>query len=421
MMMRRLFITILTIFLHYSACAEAAISGGDLFGRYVGILHPSLSIDIMYSDNIYKTPDQKKSDFITTFSPSIWLSVPGTREKPSKIDVSNTTPGGLSLELTKKDTFRRYQTFFYYSPQVIKYLDFSEESIDNNTFGGVFQLNLRGGLSINFIEQYQSSHEALGGGMSLFQDKYTSNLVYFIVSYDMTEKTSLRVDFSNFQLTYNSDWLDYGNRADNLFAAYFYYKILHKTSLFGEIEYLNVGYDTDGFYDSNEVRYFAGVKWEITDKTDGRFKTGYGTKNFAEGGVNNSGDLILELKVDFTFTPKTRVSLTGLRRNTETTVLNTEYSMLNSFLANYYQSINNKITLNFGMLFSIEQFVGNVLYGNDVSERKDSRFRLLSAVNYKFNDRLSARAQYTYANRSSSVDDFDYGNNILMISITGSL
>ncbi len=420
MIKKILSIVFCTILFSLTVSAAQGISG-DIFGKYVGILHPSLTIDGNYSDNIYKTGDNTESDFIIAMSPSVWLAFPGISDKLSEIDTSNTTPGGLSLELTKSDTFRRYQTYFYYSPEIRKYLSLSEESIENHRLGGIFQFNLRGGLSINFIEQFQNSHEALGAGLTRFHDKFRSNLFHAIFFYDATEKISLRGDYSNFQIGYADTQLRYGNRSDNLFSTYIYYKVMPKTSVFGEIEYLGVSYENFGFYESNEIRYFAGVKWDITAKSEGSFKTGFGTKNFTEGVADNSGELILELTTDFIFTPKTKVNITGLRRSTETTVLDTEYSLVNSFLVDYNQTITDKIGFNFGLLFTSENYKGDRLYGDEILERTDSINRFLSAVEYRIKDRFTTKAEYSYTKRGSNVSYYEYANNVFVISLTGAL
>ncbi len=420
-MIKKIFFIIFCVILFSLSVPAAQGISGDIFGKYVGILHPSLSIDGKYSSNIYKTSDNTESDLIITMSPSVWLAFPGIREKLSEIDTSNTAPGGLSLELTKGDTFRRYQTFFYYSPEIKKYLSLSKESIEDHRLGGIFQFNLRGGLSINLIEQFQNSHEGLGIGLTRYQDRYKSNLFHMILFYDVTEKISLRGDFSNYRISYAGTRVTYGNRSDNLFSTYVYYKVMPKTSVFGEIEHLRVGYENAGFYDSNEMRFFAGVKWDVTEKSVGSFKTGYGTKSFTEDIADNSGDFILELATDFVFTPKTKVTITGLRRSTETTVLETEYSLVNSFLVDYVQTITDKIDINFGLLFTSENYKGDRLYGDEFVERSDNKYRFLAAVDYRIKDWLSTKAEFSNTKRSSNVSYYEYSDNSFVISLTGAL
>ena len=403
-------------------CAESGISG-DIFGKYTGIFHPFLSLTEVYSSNIYKTDDDTDGDLTTVITPGVWIALPGTKEKMLTLETSNTAPGGLSISRTKPETFRRYQSYLLMDSDIKTNLEYSDANIVDFKADGFFQYNLRGGLSFDFIDQLRNAHEPYGLGVSDAQDRYTSNLFQLIVSYDITEKVAVRADYANFLLQYDSELVDYADRSDNRFSGYLFYRIKSKTALFTEIEFMDISYrisDTD----SSEFRYFVGVSWDVTAKSKGSFKAGFGNKTF-DNDVYAQGDgsnMVLELKVEHRFTPKTSLKLTGVRRTEETTIQDTYYSLVNSLTAEYLQMVNEKITMNGQLLYSNEQYEGAVDYtGLGVEERKDNKFGFSVGMKYVFREWLTGEVAYVYNIRNSNIDGVEYNDHTMIFNITGAL
>lgn len=69
------------------------------FEAATGYIHPFLSIEGGYSDNIFNTKENEKDDFYTTISPGLWVATPRSKEIVLNINPSNTAPGGLVYEL----------------------------------------------------------------------------------------------------------------------------------------------------------------------------------------------------------------------------------------------------------------------------------------------------------------------------------
>lgn len=402
-----------------SAFAEEGGISGNIFGGKTGMVHPYLSLSQKYTSNVFKTSDNEEGDFITAVSPGLWMAVPGTKEKMVEIDTTNTVPGGLSLSRRKPKTFKRYQAYLLYSPEFQKYWDYSDEDVTNHRLEGAFQYNLRGGLSIDVADLYLNGYEPMGEGISNDQAKYWSNLFSMMLSYDVTKKVGFRVDFSLFSLDYKKYAYSVADRSDNFIAWYTFYKVTEKMSVFAEIEYMDINYDVYELYDSTEMRYFAGFKWDITAKSRGEVKVGYGTKNFDTSGVDSAGDFIMELRVDHSFTPKTAMGVTILRRSNETTIANTDYAIVNSFAVDYLQKFTKRISGNAEVLYMYETYEGAIDYGTSVKERSDDRLRISLTGKYEFNERYFAEVGYSYTDRNSNVSSFDYSDNTVSISATG--
>lgn len=423
-MMKRIIPIILMIYMGIplGIHAESSISG-DIFGKHTGIYHPFLSLTEVYSSNIYKTENDTKGDLTTVISPGIWISLPGSVERQLELDTSNTAPGGLSISRTKPETFRRYQSYLLVNSDIKTNLDYSDANIVNVKADGFFQYNLRGGLSFDFIDQLRNAHEPYGLGVSREQDQYLSNLFQLILSYDITEKITVRADYSNFLLQYDDELIQYADRSDNRFSGYLFYRIKSKTALFTEIEYMDIAYRTSNA-DSNELRYFLGVSWDVTEKSKGSFKAGFGDKGFdnQEKSQGDGSNMVLELKLEHAFTPKTSLKLIGLRRTEETTIQDTYYSLVNSISAKYLQLINEKITVNGQFLYSNELYEGEVNYtGAGFEERKDNKFGLSVGMKYLFREWLTGEVSYIYNTRTSNIDDVGYTDHTLIFNITGAL
>ena len=54
--------------------------GGEIFGKQGGYVHGYLSVAERWTDNLFYTPDDTDSDFVTHVTPGIRLSLPGTKE-----------------------------------------------------------------------------------------------------------------------------------------------------------------------------------------------------------------------------------------------------------------------------------------------------------------------------------------------------
>ncbi|MBW1894612.1 MAG: outer membrane beta-barrel protein [Deltaproteobacteria bacterium] len=418
--MYKIFILLMAAILIPSAAfAEEGGISGNIFGGKTGMLHPYLSLSQQYTSNVFKVKDNVEGDFITAVSPGLWMAVPGTKEKMVEIDTTNTAPGGLSLSRRKPETFRRYQTYFLYSPEFQKYWEYTDEDITSHRVEGAFQYNLRGGLSIDFADLYLNGYELMGEGISNDQAKFWSNLFNLMLSYDITNKVGFRVDFSLFSLDYKNDVYSAADRTDSFIAWYTFYRMTEKMSIFAEIEYTDINYDISVSYDSVELRYFTGVKWDITAKSRGEVKVGYGRKNFDSSDIESAGDFVMELKIDHTFTPKTSVGFTILRRTNETTIADTDYAIVNSFAVEYLQKFTERISGNAELLYMSETYEGAINYGDSVKERSDNRFRLSLTGKYEFNERYFAEAGYSYTRRDSNVSVFDYSDNTVTISATG--
>jgi len=394
---------------------------GDVFGRRGGYLHPFLSISEYYTDNVVNAKGEKKSDFITVISPGVWLTIPRIYEKLLSVDTSSIAPGGFSLSRSTSGSFRRYQTYLFYGADIERFSKYSSENVTSHKLEGLFQYNLRGGLSIELVDQYLASHDIRGTGISSELDKYKTNLSNLILTYDALEKIKFRIDYSNFFVNYDASRNDYRDRIDNAFSGYIFYKFQPKTSVFIEYDFIDINYDESALFDSKEYHYFGGLQWDVTAKSKGSVKAGYGVKNFSVSSIGDAKDFIIEAQIDHQFTPKTSVKIKASRKTNETNISTTDFILSNNIEVEYLQRLTGKITGDVNFSYTNDSYKGNLTFGGETKERKDDTFGGAFALRYKFKEWLQLDTGYIYTKRGSNFSDFNYTTNIIFIRITGSL
>lgn len=425
---------------------------GDIFGKESGYFHPGLTVSETYNDNIYNTKE-KEEDFITTITPSLLLSLPGTKEEIKITEASSGMPGGLTKTRFRSDTLERYKTYIFYGSQFESYSDNDDANTDSHILEGAFQFNLKGGLSFDVVDQYFRSHDVRGNQKSVQVlpdgsesvtvsnplDKFENNLLDAMINYDITSKLQARMGASMYNVHYSSSRNDYRDRQDNGLSGYVFFHLLPKTSVYTGYERINVDYDKNienGLSDSSLNRYFAGIKWDITAKSKGNFKAGYMTRDFdrktlVDGSrLDDTDGFLSELTIDHDFTSNTSVSVTGARKNTESDVIGSNYIESTSLGLSYNQKITTKITAIMKLGWENADYQNILVTGANGTrtatyKRTDDIYTISPSLEYMFTDWLRSELAYTYKTRYSDSDDpnidYDFENNTFMLTLTAAI
>lgn len=396
------------------------ISGDNLFGRG-GFIHPFLSVAAYYTDNVFFSKDNKKDDFVTIFSPGIWLAVPHVYEKLLSVKSSDIAPGGFSLSRYKPDEFRPYQAYLFYNADIGKYAKYSSEDTVSHKLEGFLQYNLRSGLSFEVMDQYINSYKNRGTGISDQLSEYNTNLLNLIMIYKTSHRFDFRIDASYFLVNYDQSTDDFRHRYDLSLAAYLFYKATPKTRFFLEYEYVDITYEKNILSNSREHHYFGGVQWDITAKSKGSIKAGYGVKNFASS-LKASRDFILEAQINHHFTPKTSVTLGVSRRTNETDVSATDFVISDTVELGYLQRVTAKITANIRLSYTHDDYKrDDFTYEGNTGKLDDDYYSGAFALQYRFREWVWTDAGYIFTSRDSTFSEFDYITNVVFFRLTGSL
>jgi len=401
------------------------IKSKDIFGRKGGYIHPFLSITGYYTDNVFNQPVDEKSDFVTVLTPGIWLAVPGINQKLLSVSSSNTAPGGYRLSRSSENFFRRYQIYLLYNTEIELFSKYHSQNFTGHRIEGLFQYNLRGGLTFEFVDQYLISHDIIGTGIVTSDelDKFYTNLANPRLIYNTGKRWWFMVDYSNFLVKYNDSRNDFRHRDDNAISAYVFFRLQPKTSAFFQYQYIDVNYRNDTLSNSDEHNYYGGLAWDITAKSKGAIKAGYGIKDFEDDTIENAKNFRLELQINHRFTPKTNVMLNAWRRTDETNISTTDYILAHGIEFGYNQQFTGRLMGNVRLSYIHDHYKGDLTYDGLTQERKDSYYIGTVGLFYRFREWVGAGIGYTWTKRDSNFPEFEYTNNMFFFNfnISGSL
>lgn len=435
---------------------------GDIFEKKHRNIHAFLSVNQSYTTNLYKTDRNPDDCWATTITPGIWATYPSNMKRSIEIITQNSSPGGLAIEPFKPSFFKRFQAYFLYSPQLAMYhgqggkayqdpdlgggiidnddvdqagdevreFTDSQDSVDRLThrFDGMLHYHSGNRLSVRAIDQYKISYDAFSERAYFTDDKYTSNMFNLGGTYDLTEKLQLRLDYSNFYLNYEDDFNADADRMDNVYAAFAFFKITSKTSVFLEYDFADIGYDSST-KDSHEHRYFAGLRWEMTGKSSGQIKGGFGRKKTTDSPmIDTDVDIsdiseetwIAAIQIDHNLTSKTNLTFNAYRRYDEVLEHRYDYGNLEKFYADYVLAhfaglkfswkIIPILQLNLDTSLFYDEFKESQLVNRqgDIADREDWEFAVSPSVTVSLWEHCSINGAYIYTDHDSNYNGHDY-------------
>jgi hypothetical protein len=302
---------------------------------------------------------------------------------------------------------------------------YHSQNFTGHRIEGLFQYNLRGGLTFEFADQYFISHDIIGTGIQTSDelDKFHTNLANPRLIYDTGKRWRFMVDYANFIVKYTEQRNDFRQRFDNAISAYVFYRLQPKTSAFFQYQYINVNYEYDTLSNSDEHNYYGGLAWNITAKSTGAIKAGYGIKDFEDDTIENAKNFRLEVQINHRFTPKTNVSLNAWRKTFETNISTTDYILAHGIEFGYNQQFTGRILGNVRLSYIHDHYKGDLTFDGLTQERKDSYYIGTVGLLYRFREWVGAGIGYTWTKRDSNFPSFEYTNNMLFFNfnITGSL
>lgn len=408
-----------------AAVAEQDESGisGEIFGKRGGHIHGFLSIAEQWTDNLFYTPDDTQSDWVTYVSPGIRLSVPGTKEELLSVDGSTTAPGGSSFGRRAVGTGRRFQAYLSYSPELEFYADNPDENIETHLANGLVAWRLRSGLALELIDQFTIGYQNYDAGVLQSRDEYRSNLAGFNVLYPLGSKLALRANYQNYQITYDEDEDADRDRTDNSLSGYAFYHVLPKSSVYIRYRWIDIDYDMNAgaIEDSQEQQWFGGFRWKMTAKSEGDVQVGYGSRAFDDPSMSDTSDIVLEAQIDHQFTAKTSAFLRAYRRQEETTIETTDYNLSQYAGLGLSQQMTYRIQVELGFDYTQDEYTGGSAVVGDPRQRDDQTHSVSAGLNYAPRGWLSFGLEYGYERRESNFDEFEYTNNRVMLRVTGAL
>jgi hypothetical protein len=199
-------------------------------------IHPFLSLKEIFSDNIYSTSTDEKSDSILETSPGVKIQMPIRMHR-------------FEAEFWAID--RRYSTYK------------GEDTTDQHA-KGLLDLKFGSRLSLTASGAYDKGHDPRSSSASGFIEVFRTNAGYGSATYQLTGRSKVQVEYT--QTAWNYSTSSFRDRDEGLTSGYFYYRFLPKTSAFVQYDHKTIDYtDPTSVLDSTENSPLVGIQWDITE------------------------------------------------------------------------------------------------------------------------------------------------------------
>jgi len=380
MNLRKLWILFFLMFL-----SEQAMAAGNLHYGALEV-HPYLLLKETYNDNIFATPTNTDSDWVTTITPGIKLLLP----------------------------FRMHQFDLEYNAVINRYLDFTSENTTSHNASAKADFKLGSLFGLKLSDAFSRGHEPRDSSQTGFIEKYDTNAASLSTSYQLANRSKVQLDYT--RTTWDFDTSTYRSRDEDLVAAYLFYRFLPKTSAFVEYNYKNIEYDEQTSDLDNTVNsVFLGLMWDITANTKGTIKGGYNRKDYAAHGVSSLSTWGASIDIDHAFSDYTSMKIVGQRVINEATLLGTSYFVTTGAFAEVTHKFTYKISGVARASYGVDDFSNAI--PPDIKARKDRTVLGGFGLKYKFTDWLEFIIDYNYRDRNSNIDFYDVTENTYSVGV----
>ncbi|MDG5466853.1 outer membrane beta-barrel protein [Deltaproteobacteria bacterium IMCC39524] len=396
-----------------------ALYADDIFGSQRGNWHPSLSLTGYWTDNLFETSTDEEEDFVTVVSPGLWLAFPARFDRPASVPVVTRAPGGLAYSLLDDTAeYGLFQVYAAYSANIERYKDFSDE--DETTHNAEGKLGFYPGpktrIELQHVFDENREDFSTGGGARDQEDKYTGNLTNLSVGYQLTHRLSLGVSGSYYDLDYNDKVNAAREREDTTFGGKVAFALTEKLDIFVEYVHVDIDYKSFNSNDSEENQAYAGLAWSVTEKTRGMAKIGYNKKDY-DSQTPDEDELQVELQLGYRFSPKTDLTLRGLRKLNETDIVGTSGRLTHAVSGSVAYALTPKVSTSLNLGWQRDEYLEN----NAGPDRDDDYYNVGAAVSWQAQRWLTATCGYDLVDRDSNVNTYDYTTNTAYLSLSAAL
>ena len=362
----------------------AQAMGNIHFGKLA--IHPYLSLQEIFSDNIYYTATDQKRDRIAQITPGAQLQFPF---------------GVHRLEADYHAVLRRHDTY-------------RGENTDDHHARGRLDLLFGSRFALNLGGKFDKDHEGRASSATGFIETFRRNEASASAIYHLAGRSKVQIDYQ--QTSYNFMVSDFRDRDEDLVAGYVYYRFLPKTSAFVEVDRRNVDYiETTSTLDSTMLYMLFGVTWEATAKSKGTIKAGRVSKDFEDAALKDIDEGVLFVDIDHKFTEYTSILLSAKRDVNEASLQGTSYYITTGFSGEFKHRFWAKFAGLARLSYGRDDFSNAV--PPYTMTRKDNAMMEGIGIQYSPQDWLEVGANYNYRSRDSNIDVNDYREHQATVSI----
>ncbi len=350
-------------------------------------IHPFLQVSESFSDNIYSTPSGTIEDSIMTYTPGLKLEYEFGRHK---------------AEARYSSISSRYRTHKF------------ENTMDHNANGTV-DLKLGSFFGLRFSDVFTKGHEDRGYSATGFIEKFRSNTGIVSATYRLTDRSKVQFDFG--KSAWDFETSTFRDRNETLSSGYLYYRFLPKTSAFIEVDHKTVAFTNPSLgLNNNMISSYAGLRWEITEKSKGTIKAGALRKDFESPFQKDYGSWTGTIDLSHAFSEYTNLTIIGQRVVHEANIEGISYGVISGSYAEFSHRFLRKLQVSVNGSYVTDDFSNPV--PPDIVARRDRTGLSGGGIKYLFRDWLSFGVDYTSRVRHSNIPSAFYREHVTMISAT---
>jgi len=373
------------------AWADSASAQGLALGPFRVL--PSLEFSIEYDDNILLTKDDKLDDIIFHIIP------------------------GVSLELPS----RKYAIRLGYQADVLRYVDNTDLDTVHHQALADARVNFNFGLGLRLTDRFLITDDFAGFPVPELTERVErwENTLDVGADYTVRERYTFDINYRWFMVDYKDDPdFDQFDRDDHTIAGTFFYRVLPKTSVLGEINYNIVRYDEPAVAadrDSNAWRFLVGIKGDLTAKTSVQLRIGWEWRDY-----DNRQDwdgLVAEGSIIWKYREPSQVRIFGGRANVESTFEGTNYYVSSFGGVEVSHFLSERVILRVRGLGGVNQYPEDPTLGVGSADRTDHFIEAGASVKYQMRRWLAFELGYNFLWLNSNFDEFDYTDNRVKASV----
>jgi len=373
------------------AWADSASAQGLALGPFRVL--PSLEFSIEYDDNILLTKDDKLDDIIFHIIP------------------------GVSLELPS----RKYAIRLGYQADVLRYVDNTDLDTVHHQALADARVNFNFGLGLRLTDRFLITDDFAGFPVPELTERVErwENTLDVGADYTVRERYTFDINYRWFMVDYKDDPdFDQFDRDDHTIAGTFFYRVLPKTSVLGEVNYNIVRYDEPAVAadrDSNAWRFLVGVKGDLTAKTSVQLRIGWEWRDY-----DNRQDwdgLVAEGSIIWKYREPSQVRIFGGRANVESLFEGTNYYVSSFGGVEVSHFLSDRVILRVRGLGGVNQYPEDPTLGVGSADRTDHFIEAGASVKYQMRRWLAFELGYNFLWLNSNFDEFDYTDNRVKASV----
>ncbi len=349
-----------------------------------------------YTDNVFLTESNKKSDFYYSILPGIKVRV-----KP----------------------IGRHNFHLDYDADISQFSSYSGADYVVQSLDAGLDLNLPRGFGLKLGDNI-----TYGADLPDFEgdetSQYLSNLARIEASSTLFDRFGLGLRYSHELKDYERSRDEIDNFDTNTVGGFFRFRILRGTSMLVEYVYSITDYQEERANSKNSYanRVNTGITWDITAKTRGTVRGGYLNRRYYR--VDREDDVIYaSADISHELTSHIVLSIKGVHDIFDTSNADDNIQFSTSYVSSQVSAglrhTYRKFTSSIGGDYIFDRYVHDDL--NAGRKRKDTVWRGSAGIDYQMQRWIKLGVKYRYTNLNSNFDTEDYGENLVVFFVGLSL